>query len=343
MNSAVAILVAILGLAVLMVVHESGHHFAARAFKLRVLRFSIGFGPALWKHQPRGSDTVYQVALIPFLAYVQVAGMNPFEDSDPTDKGSYANASLTARILVIFAGPLANYVFAIGLFLFAFTMFGNPVFTTQVQVMPDTPAAAAQMQNGDTVTQINGNEVKDFDAMREIILKSAGTPLRMGVLRDGKPVELVITPEPKGEGGGGIIGVRPERGYEPMTFEHALSESIKRPAEVVRDLVIGLGQLVTQKEKPEVAGPVRIVKYGAAMVEAGTYDILYFLAKLSAYLGGFNLLPVPALDGGRLMFLIYEAVARRKPNARIEAQIHALGLLMFLALIAVVTVHDFQK
>jgi regulator of sigma E protease len=102
-------------------------------------------------------------------------------------------------------------------------------------------------------------------------------------------------------------------------------------------------QLVVQREKPEVAGPVRIVKYGAMMVETGTYDILYFLAKLSAYLGGFNLLPMPALDGGRLMFLIYEAVARRKPNARIEAQIHALGLLMFLALIAVVTVQDFTK
>src|SRR5690606_4757316 len=90
-------------------------------------------------------------------------------------------------------------------------------------------------------------------------------------------------------------------------------------------------------------GPVKIVKYGALMVETGGFDILYFLARLSAYLGGFNLLPVPALDGGRLIFLAYEAVARRKPNAKMEAQIHAIGLLMFLALIAVVTVKDFQN
>jgi regulator of sigma E protease len=336
-------LVVILGLAVLMVVHEGGHHLVARAFKLRVVRFSIGFGPALWRHQPKGSDTVYQVALIPFLAYVQIAGMNPFEESDPKDKGSYANASLTARILTIFAGPLANYLFAMALFLFAFLTFGNPVLTTRVEVMPDTPAAAAAMQSGDTVVKLDGTDVKDFDAMREIILKNAGNALQVGVLRDGKLVELTVTPEAKGEGGGGLIGVRPERGYEPMTFDQALTESIKRPAEVVRDLVVGLVQLVVQKEKPEVAGPVGIVKYGALMVEAGTYDILYFLAKLSAYLGGFNLLPVPALDGGRLIFLIYEAVARRKPNAKMEAQIHALGLLMFLALIAVVTVQDFQR
>src|SRR5271168_5325867 len=85
---------AALGLAVLMVVHEGGHFLAARHFKMRVVRFSIGFGPTLWKRRPKGSPTVYQVAIIPFLAYVQIAGMNPYEDNDPKDPGSYANASL---------------------------------------------------------------------------------------------------------------------------------------------------------------------------------------------------------------------------------------------------------
>lgn len=343
MISPVGIFVAILGLALLMVVHESGHHFMARAFKLRVVRFSIGFGPALWRYQPRGSDTVYQIALIPFLAYVQVAGMNPFEESDPEDKGSYANASLTARILTILAGPLANYVFAMALFFFAFVAFGNPVQTTTVDVMPDTPAAAGQMKSGDKVVRIDDKVVADFDAMREMILKQPGKALRVEVEREGGPVTLTVTPEPKGENGGGLIGVRPGRGYESMTLEQAFTESVQRPAMVVRDLVVGLARLVMQKEKPEVAGPVRIVEYGALIFETGTYDILYFLARLSAYLGGFNLLPVPALDGGRLMFLLYEAVARRKPNARIEAQIHALGLLMFLALMVVVTIQDINK
>src|SRR5262252_8340086 len=125
--SLVAIVLAVLGLALLMVIHEGGHHFIARAFGIRVLRFSIGFGPVLWRHQPRGSATVYQVALIPFLAYVQVAGMNPFEEVDPDDKTSYANASLTARIATIFAGPLANYVFASVLFFAAFMIGGEVV------------------------------------------------------------------------------------------------------------------------------------------------------------------------------------------------------------------------
>jgi regulator of sigma E protease len=128
-----------------------------------------------------------------------------------------------------------------------------------------------------------------------------------------------------------------------MTVQEALTESVQRPALIVRDLVVGLSRLVMQKEKPQVAGVVGIVEVGAMIFETGTYDLLYFLARLSAYLGGFNLLPVPALDGGRLMFLLYELVARRKPNARMEAQIHALGLLMFLALMVVVTVKDIQR
>src|SRR6478735_1621237 len=126
---------AILGLALLMVVHECGHYFGARAFGMRVERFSIGFGPAIWRHQPRGSDTVYQVALIPFLAYVQIAGMNPFEDADPDDKGSYANATLTARILTVIAGPMSNYLFASVLFFGALMIGGQHVPTTIVELV----------------------------------------------------------------------------------------------------------------------------------------------------------------------------------------------------------------
>src|ERR1700742_3524601 len=141
-------LVAILALAVLMIVHETGHLLAARAFGMRVVRFSIGFGPALWKYQARGSETVYQIALIPFLAYVQIAGMNPFEDVDPEDKSSYANASLTARISTIVAGPLANYFFASVLF-FASLLIGGEVIasnSTVVKVVKGGPADMGQMK-----------------------------------------------------------------------------------------------------------------------------------------------------------------------------------------------------
>ena len=120
-------LVAILGLAVLMVVHEGGHYLAARKFGMRVIRFRIGFGPTIWKHKPKDSPTVYQVAIIPFLAYVQIAGMNPYEENDPKDPGSYANASLWARIVTIAAGPLTNYFFASVLIFFGLLIGGEEV------------------------------------------------------------------------------------------------------------------------------------------------------------------------------------------------------------------------
>src|SRR5271165_3022847 len=144
-------LVAILGLAVLMIVHEGGHYFAARKFGMRVVRFSIGFGPTIWKHQPKGSPTVYQVALIPFLAYVQIAGMNPYEESDPRDPASYANASLWARTVTIAAGPLTNYLFASVLIFFGLLIGGRDVpdeTSLRVDVEPG-PAQVAGVETND--------------------------------------------------------------------------------------------------------------------------------------------------------------------------------------------------
>jgi regulator of sigma E protease len=341
--SLIGISAAVFGLALLMIVHESGHHLVARAFNMRVLRFSIGFGPAIWRHQPRGSDTVYQVALIPFLAYVQIAGMNPFEEADPDDKGSYANATLTARILTVIAGPMSNYLFASVLFFGALMIGGQHVPTTVVELIEGGAAEAGQMKNGDEIVRIGPKRIETFEQMREIILMSPGQKLEVEVLREGKPVNLVVTPEPKGENGGGLIGVAPAT---TKRVDVALSEaavlSIARPAEVVYRLVQGLGRIVTGKEKASLTGPVGISKEIGKAAHRGLDDYLNILGMLSAYLGGFNLLPIPALDGGRLMFLVYEGVARRKPNARIEAHIHAIGLLMFLALMVVVSVFDIR-
>src|SRR5690606_23143256 len=185
--------------------------------------------------------------------------------------------------------------------------------------------------------------IETFEDLRSVVLQSAGKELAMVVLRDGKEVSVQITPASKGEEGNGQIGVSPQRRYEALAVGEAAWRPVVFPATVVQQLVVALGRMIAQKDKPDVAGPVGIVNVGAQMVDAGPFEILTFFGMLSAYLGGFNLLPFPGLDGGRLAFLGYEAVARRKPNAKVEAQIHAFGLLMFLALIAVVTIQDFQR
>ncbi len=331
---------AVLGIALLMIIHEAGHYFAARAFGMKVIRFSIGFGPAIWRYQSRKNGTIFQLALIPFFAFVQVAGMNPFEEIDPEDKSSYANASLFARITTIVAGPLANYLFASVFFFGSFYLGGDVVPTLNVQVMEEGAAAKAQMKNGDKIVRIGKEKIDDFEELRTIVLKSAHQPLEVEVERDGKSVTLQVTPLPKAEGGQGLIGVTPIEERVPMALQEAARRSIIAPALFVRETMVTIARIVTREIEPQLAGPVGIGQQLGIAAERGIDVYLRLLGLLSAYLGAFNMLPYPALDGGRFVFLTYEAVTRRKPNARLEASIHTVGLLTLLALITVVTVKE---
>jgi regulator of sigma E protease len=356
-------LVGILGLALLMVVHEGGHYLAARAFGMHVTKFSIGFGPTffkivpengyfwfttgadkikvrLWKHDPeKHGPTIYQVAMIPFLAYVQIAGMNPFEDNDPKDKRSYANASLIGRITTIFAGPLANYLFASVFFFGAFMIGGVPAPpTNEPYVSPKEGfvAIAAGIREGDKVLEVAGTPINTWTEMAEQISKRPGQPITVKVERDKQNLTFTMTPaEDKGTG---KIGVTQVEKRIAVTPREAAKLAVTEPANVVKMLVVSLGQLITGKVEGELAGPVRMVETMAIAAKRGTAYGLQLLGALSAYLGAFNLIPLPALDGGRLMFLTYEATTRRRPNARIEAWIHATGVLMLLTLMLWVTV-----
>lgn len=329
---------AILALAVLMIVHETGHFLVARAFGMRVERFSIGFGPALWRHKPKDSDTTYQVALIPFLAYVQIAGMNPFEEIDPEDKGSYANASLPGRILAILAGPLANYLFASVVFFAALILGGKEVETTHVEIMEGGAAESAQMRDGDKIVAIDGKSIGKWAEMRDVILAHPGKPLAIDVERDGARRTLTVTPEPKGENGGGIIGVRPERA--PMPPGEAVEQAIVQPAVIVGLTVVSIAKMIRGEQEGQLTGPIGIMRETKRAAERGLPVYLSIVGFLSTSVGFFNMLPFPALDGGRLMFLTYEAITRRRPNQKIEAQIHALGMLMLLALLLVVSFRE---
>jgi regulator of sigma E protease len=335
-------LVAILGLAVLMVVHESGHYFAARKFGMRVVRFSIGFGPTVWRHKPPESDTVYQVALIPFLAYVQIAGMNPYEESDPKDAGSYANASLWARIVTIAAGPLTNYFFASVLIFFGLLIGGKEVAddASMRVVIEAGPAQTAGMQTGDKVLSVNGQDVHGWDELRKAVSAHPGEAIDIGFERGGQTLHEQVTPGPRGDKDEGLIHVRMPTHVEPVHIPEAAKMSVIAPPIFVYENVLAIGRVLAGKEKLQVNGPVGIVKETARQARTGPGVLLQFLGMLSAYLGAFNLLPFPALDGGRLLFLGAEAVSRRKPDAKIEARVHAVGLLMLLTLIACVTYAD---
>lgn len=336
------IVAGILGLGLLVVVHEAGHLLAARASGMQVVRFSIGFGPPLVRYQSKRSGTLYQIALIPFLAYVQIAGMNPFEEIDPDDKTSYANASLFARIFAILAGPLANYLFASVLFFAVYLVGGAPQPTTKVEVL-DGPAKSAKLKSGDTIVAVGGKKIgiTDWDAMRDQIVKSPDKPLLFEIERGKERLELSITP--KNEKGEGRIGVSPVSRMVPVTAKEAGVRSLVLPYQVVKDSIVMLGRIITLQEKADLKGPVGIVKETSKAASRGWLELVFFLGVLSAYLGGFNALPFPALDGGRLAFLGYEAITRRKPNTRVEFMVHAFGFVMLIALIVVVTFSDVRN
>lgn len=342
-------LIAILGLAVLMVVHEGGHYLAARRFGMRVTKFSIGFGPTLYKHRPKGSPTTFQIAIIPFLAYVQIAGLNPYEEIDPKDPESYANASLWARIVTIAAGPLANYLFASVLMFFGFLLGGNLVVdetTMRVNIDPSGPAAHAGIAKGDRILSVNGESIRDWDHLKKIVGAHAGDKIDIEIEKVGDgskpaanpPERVHVFPVPNADGDAkGKILVGPYTAIQPVTVGQAALLSVTEPPKVVYNLVKGLARMIAGKEKPELSGPVGIVKEVGSAAKTGAHQYLKLLGALSAYLGGFNLLPLPALDGGRLLFLLFEAASRRRADAKVEAKVHAIGLLMFLTLIAFVT------
>lgn len=357
--------IAILGLGLLMIVHEAGHFFAARSFGLRVLKFSIGFGPTffkiepedghyylntvggrirakLWKHDPeKHGPTVFQVAMIPFFAFVQIAGMNPLEEIEDDDKGSYANASLLARVVTIIAGPLANYVSA-SLFFFLPAYFAGvnpPPEDRFIRPIPDRPAMMAGFQDGDEVVEVNGVRVNTWSEM-SVQISGATDEIPVVVRRGQDEVTLKVTPVEAEGGTRRIIGVRPME--KKADFALAAKHAVTEPTLWVREQLSSFVKLFTEKDTVRLGGPTAMVTTMEAAAKSGWVDFVRLLGILSTVLAVFNLFPIPALDGGRLMFLGYEAATRKRANPTVEMQIHALGFVVLFALMIYVTIaNDF--
>lgn len=340
------ILVAILGLSVLVIVHEAGHYFAARFFGMRVTRFSIGFGPALVTYRPRNSPTTFQICAIPFLAYVMIAGLNPVEEIEPDDPGSYANKSVFARIVTSFAGPFANYL-AASLLVFGVGMaYGwpeskniEPMIIESIE--PGSPAAEAGLRAGDVVVEADGKPIHDVKELIAVTSPRAGVATNYVIERDGKRLgPLTITP--KLTLGEGKIGVSAQREIinRHLSLGEAAFVAVAYPFELTKRNLSGIFDLVQRRSTEGITGPVGMGKIMAEQAEKGAVHFIQILIVISVALGLMNLLPFPALDGGRLMFLAYEVVTRRKPNERIEATVHAVGMLFLLGVIALVTLRD---
>lgn len=341
------ILVPILTLSVLIIIHEGGHYLAARAFGMRVLRYSIGFGPTLFKYQPKGSPTVFQVAAIPFLAYVQIAGMNPLEEGvDWDDPELFVNKSLFARIVVIAGGPFANYmtasaiVFGLGVTNSLPPM--EPIEPMVVgRVVEESPAAEAGLQEGDVIVMAAGEPVSNVSELIEVTSPRAGQATEYVVERNGVQLPpMVITPaDNRGRGQIGV-GAKMRKIYENIGVLKSAELAFVLPWELTVAQLKGLSEMVKRRTTEGLGGPVMMAQMIAESAEAGIAPLLWMAMFMSMALGMFNLLPIPALDGGRLIFLGYELIARRRANDRFEMAVHAVFMLMLLGVLVLITYRD---
>jgi len=353
----VHLLGAILAIGLLIIVHETGHYVVARLCKMRVDKFSVGFGPGIWSWK-RG-DTQFQIAPIPFGGYVAIHGMIIAEEVEPDDEYAYPNRPAWQRFVTIFAGPATNYLFAIFLALVLYNTAGVPTGTSwwEVRATQEGYDAYGKLLPGDRVLSINGEPIyarldgHSGKNLGDEVHKARGAPVQITVLRDGKvvgPIAIAAKPDPKRMKDGvpqyrlGIELNTKDQRREAGVFE-SIGYSLWYPVEQTKIIAIGLYRVVRGEEKGSLTGPVGITSVIKESIEAGWIEALKLLMILNVYLGLFNLFPLPALDGGRLVFLTYEMATRRRANPKIEATVHMVGIMALLLLMVLVTYKDIAR
>ncbi|MFO0645023.1 MAG: M50 family metallopeptidase [Polyangiales bacterium] len=330
-----------IALSVLIVVHEFGHFIVARAFGMRARVFSIGLGPVIARWRPRGSETVFQVAALPLLAYVNIAGMDPREPNEPHDRGSYKNASLLARLFVIAGGPLANYLAAMLIVFGLLAVGGEQVAEPTIrEVIPNSAAAAAGLRAGDRVVRVAGSPVTEWRHLVERVSRSNGQALEFVVERNGSPTTVMVTPRMDPTYRAYKAGIHPTIGYAPVALGESAVRAMIAPARAVVESANALRRMVRGKEQVRVMGPVGIVNEMVHEARRGWRDWVNIVWLISVGLFFLNLLPVPALDGGRAVFLAYEFLMRRKLPPRFEYAAVAVSMVLLLGVAAVCIVTD---
>jgi regulator of sigma E protease len=321
--------------------HEAGHLLMAKLFKVRVIEFSIGAGVKLWSTTRGG--TMYALRAIPILGYVRMGGM---EEGDFDDANGFHSKPSWQRILILAGGPAVNFLVAI--------LFVTAVGLTQLnddpgkvaQVVPGTPAAAAGFQAGDHLRTVNGHRITAPDQLKKAEDAAPGAALVVtGVHASGQPFAYVVTPQCDPTGNGCQMGLR----VSPvLTAQGAITEGVKFPFVVIGNLVQGMSELITGKVPGGLLGPngvtgtvgIADVAYQSASLGLASY--IFLVALVSVALGFTNLLPLPALDGGRIFVVLVEVLRRRPFDRATELKVQRWGLAALLVLAVLINLHDVQ-
>lgn len=333
----------IIVLGLLIFVHELGHFLFAKLFKVRVLKFSLGFGPRLFGRTV--GETEYVVSAFPLGGFVKMFGENPDEQevAEEDKRASFAHKAAWQRFLIVLAGPVFNLLFAVLLFFLVFFFLGLPGSGegTRIGTVNDkSPAAEAGMLPGDLILRIGERETMVWQDVLDGVKNSGGKTIAVVVQRNGEKKTLQVQPAMdvvKNVFGEEVeqrymIGIKKadEMIWEKSTLWTALEGAVLQTWMYISLTAIGFVKIIQQVvPASEIGGPILIAQIAGEQMKAGWVNLIYFMGLLSVNLGLLNLLPIPVLDGGHLAFLSLEAI-RRKPlglRAQIVAQQIGIGLL----------------
>jgi regulator of sigma E protease len=350
MNSILAFVVV---LGILIFFHEFGHFIIARLFGVGVEKFSLGFGPRLLGRKIGLTD--YRLSLIPLGGYVKMVGEEPDSDLDPADiPRSFTHKHVFKRILIVAAGPVFNILLA--LIIFAATFVTAGVFIRQAsvgEVTQDSPAERSGLMKGDLITTINRIAVSNWDEMAEQINMSQGQPLSLTVRRDDQFLEMEIVPELRTTTN--ILGEKLERYVIGITWSGetesrklsifgAIKQSFVQVYRVVELMVVILSKVITGDISTDtIGGPIMIAQMAGDQAEAGIGNLIWFIAIISINLAIINLLPIPVLDGGHLLFFMIEAVKGSPVSVKVREVAQQIGLLILILLMILVIYNDVTR
>lgn len=337
----ITILATVFVFGLLVFVHEFGHFAVAKISGMKVTEFAIGFGPAIFKKQE--GETLYSIRIVPFGGYNKIAGMDP---DDPEDPRNFNNQSLFKRLCVIVAGSFMNMILPVVIFFFVISFSGiqKPIDQPVLGKIIDGRAAAiAGLRENDRILEVDGVKVVTWTDLVNEIKTKPNKHVSLLLERDGKELSFEVIPQYDDKNERGIIGVVAKTEILRPGIIETVKMSFMQTYFISAEMIKGIYQLITGAQPADIAGPLGVAQMAGQVASYGILPLLNFAALLSINLGLINMLPVPLLDGGHVVTLLFEGIRGKSLHPDVLYKVQIVGLVLLVSLFIFATMKDLAR